>query len=213
MWGDKTWRPTIYRWRHARCVTSNTPTSTILFTMHTSNGANVPNPNTGIFWPLGSLMRSFSADICVDKLARRQGDRRDEKPSTWTGQATEINEQAGPWTLTFSDAARNFKENTLSVSVFIERSAISPIDRGLAIQSGSSKAFGKIVGVYTKKWLERKRSPAYPAVIGYLTTWLGKVKTAKKGTGYPTSQCRWSSTVKALSFHSPTAELLRGKPN
>jgi hypothetical protein len=90
--------------------------------------------------------------------------------------------------------------------------AISPIDRGLAIQSGSNKMLGKIVDVCTKKWVARKRSPAYPAAFGYLTTWLGKVKTMRKGTGHPTSQCCWSSTVKAPSHHFSTAELLRDKP-
>jgi hypothetical protein len=90
--------------------------------------------------------------------------------------------------------------------------AISQIDRWLTIQSGSSKTLSKIVGMCTKKWVARKCSPDYPAVIEYLATWLGKVKTARKGTGPPISQCYWLSIVKALSLHSPTAEFLRDKP-
>jgi hypothetical protein len=76
---------------------------------------------------------------------------------------------------------------------------ISIIDRGLATQSWSSKTLGKTVGVCTKKWMTCKRSPAYPAVIGYLATWFGKVKMTRKGTGHPTAQCCWPSTLKSIT--------------
>jgi hypothetical protein len=75
------------------------------------------------------------------------------------------------------------------------------MDRGLAIQSGTSKTIDKIVGVRTKMWVASMRPPS-----GHL---VGKVKTARKGADHPNSQCRWPSTVKAQSLQSTTVELLR----
>ena len=50
----------------------------------------------------------------------------------------------------------------------------------------------------------------HPAADGYLVATLGKLKAVRKGTGHPTSLCRWPRISAPSNRHPPAYGIVNG---